>query len=255
MEIVATDKATNARYLIRKNSNNVYTTNLTTNLIDVLTAYTKTTNYNFYYASTANWASRAFALGRTGVTTVFADFTQPSTVNNQYKLKYNSANGSWYFVTSVYYYRLELIQIGGPGIATNFNTHNEYLIPALFTTTISSSNNNQITYSTSTYIYSITTTLPKLFLVKCCVFFPLSSTSLGSEFVFRIRQTNITGTILSEMKYRNTATSGVMSHCANVFVENPNALCFTIQLVSGTVTYTSGNLNSGTLKVLITEVY
>ena len=65
---------------------------------------------------------------------------------------------------------------------------------------------------------------------------PFDSLTINSECIFRIRQTNITGPILGEMKYRNSSAGvdsyGIMCNF-DIIVNNPNNLCFTIQLTSG----------------------
>ena len=233
MDISAIDKATNARFQIRKNSNYVYTTNNSVNLTDVLTAIPKTNKYSWYYNS-PSWTSRILNLGRSGTLTSFSDFTQPVTVNNLYKIKYNSVASTFYIVSVVYgsYSVNGSISVAG---LTALNTHTEQMVVSIITAS-GGLTGNGITYSSSTHIMSITTVLPKIFLVKYYAMIPLTSLTIDSEYVFRIRQTDITGTILSEMKYRNSSATDSYYMTANIacFTLNPNNLCFTIQQNTGT---------------------
>lgn len=232
--IIGADRSSNVRRIVRRNENRIFTGNQLTNLQDVDVSTLKTNKRNVFYNGSL-WNSRFIMIGgSSGRTTAFNDFVQPSLENNRSKIQYDTTLSKFYVANPDLYSQIQNSILSTAG-KTALNTNAEVIIQSIFQSAPVGTGTG-ITYNASTYLFSITSTLSRLYIVKYQILLPFDSLTINSECIFRIRQTNITGPILGEMRYRNSS-AGVDGYAIignfDIIVNNPNNLCFTIQLTSG----------------------
>jgi len=233
--IIGSDRSLNTKKIVRGNENRIFTGNQLTNLQDVDVSTLKTNKRYVFYNSNSLWNSRFIMIGGSGGrTTAFNDFVQPSLENNRSKIQYDTTLSKFYVANPDLYSQIQNSILSTAG-KTALNTNGEIIIQSIFQSAPVGTGTG-ITYNASTYLFSITSTLSRLYIVKYQILLPFDSLTINSECIFRIRQTNITGPILGEMRYRNSS-AGLDSYALmgnfDIIVNNPNTLCFTIQLTSG----------------------
>jgi hypothetical protein len=233
--IIGSDRSLNTKKIVRGNENRIFTGNQLTNLQDVDVSTLKTNKRYIFYNSNSLWNSRLIMIGgSSGRTTAFNDFVQPSLENNRSKIQYDTTLNKFYVANPDLYSQTQNSILSTAG-KTALNTNAEKIIQSIFQSSPVGTGTG-ITYNASTYLFSITSTLSRLYIVKYQISLPFDSLTINSEYILRIRQTNITGPILGEMRYRNSS-AGLDSYAImgnfDIIVNNPNTLCFTIQLTSG----------------------
>ncbi len=252
MEIIAIDKNTNLPNIVKTLPNNILTTNYLKSLVGVGSATPYTNNYWLYFGSTQLF-SHLVNIGKTGVTCSFMDMTQATTVNNAYKIKYNSSTGKFFITTKTTGFSRLTVAPPTTAAKANLNTHNEqYIFNCLSTTPSFTSSFNGITYASN--IFTITSTLPRLYYIKVVLNLPFDTLTANSQIIMRIRETNITGTILAQTSFINTATSNSSINITASYIglNASSAYCFTLQLLSGT--YAITNTRAGIATVSIREI-
>ena len=247
-EIIAFEKSGGLPRIIKKNGDIIYTTNLISSLVD--TSITKTNKFYVYYTGTS-WNSRQNRLGTSSLVPTFADITTPGAIGNASKFMYNSITSKYFIGTSDYYLGSGSVNNITTAGRNAINTNNENYAHSLISGP-SNGSGQGITFSTSTNIYTFSTPIQKTYFISYHFYLPYASLTANSEGIFRIRQTNITGPILGEMRYFNTSSSNNY-YCCNlgIITNNPSTICTTFQLTSGTFAISS---LQATIKVVIFQI-
>lgn len=253
MDIVAFDKLTGSVNAVRNNDNTIFTTNKLLDLVDVSNNISYTNKNYVYYDGTSNlFSSNSLKIGAVGIATSFADMTAiGSGLVASTKIRYNSLTNLFYTIVRNYStYRY--ISIMGTTGKTAFNTNAELVVKDLLLTN-TLSNGSGISFGSTTGIFTMVTTMPKLYYIKYYVFMPFDSLAVNSRCIIRLRQNNITGTILSESSsYISLGTNSFISNCISLICYNPVNIVPTIQLQSGV--YTLSTSRNSHIYITIKEI-
>ena len=225
--------------VIKQNNNVLLTSNLTTTLLDC--TITKTNKFYFYHDGLV-WRSRINKIGISGSAGTFSDIIN-SIIGSTAKLTFNTTTNKILTEASSFH----RLTGGGSYIAgavANLNAGTEINSSTLLTIS-GVGNGSGISYSSATQTYTFTNSLNKKYVINYYLNLPFTSLTVGAEMIFRIRQTNITGTILGEQHYFNSAlNNSYYVNCQfSIITDNPSSLVYTVQLASGTFTSSAQSVN------------
>jgi hypothetical protein len=236
IEIFAIEKSTNKRQRVRRNGTTILTTNLMSALADTQAGLTKANGWSLYYSSSTNVNSRILIYFMKPATSFF-DITTPATLTNPYRLRYNHVSGKFYANIENYGYSrvsATLTEAGRTAFSSNLE---QYLLNIYNPIGAYVSGLSGMTYLAG--IFTITSVLNRLYLIKVRMSYPFDTLTINSKTVLRIRQTNITGPILSESSFYNSTTTSNNINIETYWIGlNPVNYCVTAHLETGSFTQT-----------------